>query len=597
MTLNAKQKHAVTCEDPLLVVACPGSGKSRVVVEKVDHILKNHPDPKIIVCTFSREGANELKHRLASRVGEEKANSVFIATFHSLALNHLKRHRIRFRIAKESETRDFLVRAIAQTGLALSFEEASILLQNCKTVPHFEPLNDEAGRIYSAYQALCEKNQIVDFFDIMLMSLKLIREGSMPVLNATHMLVDEFQDCDEIQYQYMMEHVRSGKVTVTCVGDDDQAIYAFRNSLGFDGMARFEREANAVRITLDTNYRCHSEILTPAARLIEYNQDRMDKRLMAHRGRGGTLTVHRYPDPDDEAMAVIKKIFESYGYGLIENDDDVPMDVTLPVQRGDWAILARTNSTLFAVETMLRVHSIPYNMAGKSSWERAPVSHAVTLLKSLTAAKKTGIENILYWAGISNESLDLIHERLETDFSNIFKRQFMEKVEFDDIDADDRKTLLSFIEHAPGWAKNAKKTDDESADLVIKLVFNWMTEHCTRKADLQKLDVARSILLRLRGSLSNRLQLVTKTQEKDTNGVALITMHASKGLEFTNVWIIRSEESIIPSNQNGPLTPSFIEEERRLMYVAMTRAKDHLYISSTNENNPSPFISEAINRA
>lgn len=597
MSLNAKQKHAVTCEDHCLVVACPGSGKSRVVVEKVSHIVDTHSDPRIIATTFSREGANELERRLKRRIGDDKSSRIFVSTFHSLALNHLKRHRIRFRIAKESETRDFLVRAIAQTGLALSFEDASILLQNCKTIPHYTPLNDDAGKLYSAYQDLCSKNHIVDFYDIMLMSLRLIREGSMPVLHATHMLVDEFQDCDEIQYQYMMEHVRAGTITVTCVADDDQAIYAFRNSLGFDGMARFEKEANAVRITLDTNYRCHSEILTPSARLIEFNQDRMDKRLYAHRGRGGSIGVLRYPEPDNEAMGVLMQLFQSYGYGEMQSEEEIPFDVELPIQRGDWAVLARTNSNLFAVESMLRAHGIPFTMAGKSSWDRAPVSHAVTLLKSLSSAKKTGLENILYWAGMSNESLDLVHERLETDFGNIFKRPFMEKVDFDDIPSEERKILSSFVEHAAGWAKSAKKTDDESANLVIKMVFGWMTGHCSRKSDLEKLDIARNVLLRLRGTLANRLQLVTKAPQKDENGVALITMHASKGLEFTNVWIIRVEESVIPSSQNGSLTPAFIEEERRLMYVAMTRAKDNLYLSSTNENNPSQFIAEATSRA
>lgn len=596
MSLNAKQKHAVTCEDHCLVVACPGSGKSRVVVEKVAHITETHPDPKIIVTTFSREGANELKHRLSGRIGDDKASKVFVSTFHSLALNHLKRHRIRFRIAKESETRDFLQRAISQTGLALSYEDASILLQNCKTIPHYQPMNDDAGKIYSAYQDLCSKNHIVDFYDIMLMSLKLIRDGSMPVLNATHMLVDEFQDSDEIQYQYMMEHVRAGTVTVTAVGDDDQAIYAFRNSLGFNGMSRFEKEANAIRITLDTNYRCHSEILTPSARLIDFNQDRMDKRLFAHRGRGGSIEVFRYPEPDNEAMGMMMKLFESYGFGVITNEEELPFDVELPIQRGDWAVLARTNSSLFAIESMLRTRGIPYTMAGKSSWDRAPVSHAVTLLKSLSSAKKTGIENILYWAGMSNEGLDVVHERLETDFTNIFKSSFMAKVELDDISGDDQKIFDNFATHAPGWAKSAKKTDDESAILVIKKVFGWMLDHCIRKADISKLTIAMNVLLRLRGSLSNRLQLVMKTPQKDENGIALMTMHASKGLEYTNVWIIRAEESIIPSNQNGTLSPTFVEEERRLMYVAMTRAKDHLYISSTNENNVSQFLAEAMSR-
>lgn len=590
MILNPKQNFAVTCDDHCLVVACPGSGKSRVVVRKVHHILQEEPSSRIVCVTFSREGANELKHRLVQQVGEDKMPNVHASTFHSLALAHLRRHRISIRIARDAEINEFMRRALALTGVEMSFEEAASAIQNCKTIPHYQPTNDPTGRLYAAYQELCRKNNVVDFYEIMLTSLKLLKDGSLPVLNATHMLVDEFQDSDEIQYQYMMEHVKTGQVKVTAVGDDDQAIYAFRNSLGFEGMARFEREAKATRVTLDTNYRCHREILSAGDRLINLNMDRMDKRLHASRGRGGNVSALRFPDRSDEAEALCNKLFEFY------KADKMAPNSVLPILKGDWCVLARTNFQLEAVEAEFAAHQVPFYKTGKSFWDKAPVSYMLSILQSLTETKKSGIDNLLYWSGVDEESLDLLNEKLENDYTNLFKKDITEKIDLSDIQLKNRKIILSFLEQLPGWVKRGKKKEDESVGTAIHGVANWMLDRADKRPERTRIQIASKALQGLTGSLSSRINTVMKKRKNSEDGVALLTMHASKGLEFTNVWIVGAEENIIPSAVGGQLTDKIIEEERRLMYVAMTRAKDALVISSTADNDESRFVAQAISR-
>lgn len=577
MSLNAKQKNAVSCDDNCLVVACPGSGKSKVVVSKVVSILEQNPEANIVVVTFSREGANELRERLSPLLSENELKHVYASTFHSLALAHLKREKISVRIAKD--VNEYLIRALEHTGCDLSLEEAQKLLQNCKTTLNFQPTNDYASMIYREYQSICKKNNVIDFYDIMNMSLEKISNGSMPVLNLTHMLVDEFQDSDEIQYHYMMAHAKVG-IKVTAVGDDDQAIYAFRNSLGFEGMRRFEKEANAVRVVLDTNYRCKKEILSAAGKLIEYNGSRMDKKLQANRGVGGTVTVTRYPDRKEEAAAVSEKIISTLVNGEV-----------MPKQ---WAVLARNNILLEAIDAVLKNYNIPTIKSFKPIWERSPVSLMLSLMKSFDSKEKTNIDHLLYWCGISNDDLLLLNKLLNNDYSKLFDKRFTDNINTEKLSTIASKKIKIFIRDLNGWAKGNSRSDPERTDSVITSIASFMINSAKKSVDKQRLGIALTVLLKVKGSMLERVAFVTKKNDaKDGVGVHLMTMHGSKGLEFDNVWIIAAEEDVIPSGANLVITESIIEEERRLMYVAMTRARDNLYISSTAGNPASVFLKES----
>jgi len=592
MSLNPKQKAAVACEGHCLVVACPGSGKSKVVVSKVEEIIKSHPEPKIVVTTFSKEGANELRERLSHVLSAEQMQAVYTSTFHSLAFAHLKREGIPIRIAKD--TNEFLMRAIEITGSDISLEEAQQLLQNCKTTPNFKPGSDLASIIYNEYQKICKNNNVMDFYDVMSLSLSKMQDGSLPVLNATHMLVDEFQDCDEIQYQYMMAHVKTGKVTVTAVGDDDQAIYAFRNSLGYSGMERFEREARAQRVILDTNYRCKREILSAAGKMISFNTSRMDKRLFAHRGPGGSIHVTRYPERIHESEAVVSQVIRN----IYDVDADTYINERQRFQQGieakKWVVLARNNILLEGVDAEFKKFGIPTIKTFKPIWEKPPVSHMLNLMKSFDSKDKTNIEHLLYWVGFDQTDLKLLGNIFKDDFSKLFDKKVTEKLNTEKLSVIGSKKIKSFIKDLNGWSKGNSKSDPERTHTVISSIGSWMIGNCKKKRDKSRLHIALSVLLKVNGSMLERVAFVTKkSDDKDGNGVHLMTMHGSKGLEFENVWIIAAETDIIPSSANLVITERIIEEERRLMYVAMTRAKDKLYISSTADNPVSVFLRES----
>jgi len=592
MSLNPKQKAAVACENHCLVVACPGSGKSKVVVTKVEETLKKHPDANIVVVTFSREGANELRERLKPLLTEEQFKHVYASTFHSLALAHLKREKIRVRIA--TDTNEYLLRALEHSGADIAFEEAGKLLQKCKTTPHYKPGSDAAGLIYKEYQAICKKNNVIDFYDIMSMSLDKINDGSLPILNATHMLVDEFQDCDEIQYQYMMAHVRTGKVKVTCVGDDDQAIYAFRNSLGYSGMARFEQEANATRVVLDTNYRCRHEILIPAERLIKHNGSRMDKKLKSARGPGGSVEVFRKPSKESESLAICEKIIET-SFGT--NIDAFTANRTLypeTIDGKEWVVLARNNRLLESIDACLKEYEIPAVKTFKSIWDKAPVSLMLTLMKSFDSKDKVNIEHLLHWIGIEQDDLLKLADIVEHDYSKLFDRKFTDNINTEPLSKLGSSKVKRFIGDLNGWSKGFSRSDPERTNSVIASIGAWMQAHAKKNIDKDRIGMAIPVLLKVKGTINERVAFVTRNDKNEAGtGVQLMTMHASKGLEYKNVWIIRAESDIIPSTVDIVPSEETIQEERRLMYVAMTRAKDKLYISSTGDNPPSVFLKEA----
>lgn len=601
MSLNPKQKAAVSCDDHCLVVACPGSGKSKVVVTKVEEIISRQPNANIVVTTFSREGANELRQRLSAPrdseglpplLSAEQMKRVYVSTFHSLALNHLKREKVSVRIAKD--TNEYLIRTLEQTGCGLTLEEAQKLLQNCKTTPYYKPGADMEGLIYKTYQDFCKRNNVIDFYDIMSLSLNLINNGSMPVLNATHMLVDEFQDCDEIQYQYLMAHVKSGHVKVTAVGDDDQAIYAFRNSLGYDGMARFEQEANAVRIVLDTNYRCKKEILVPAEKLIKHNGSRMDKKLQAARGLGGNVYVNRYPSREAESNALTEKIIDSSFNANMDFFFDNREHFAPSIDGKEWAVLARNNRLLESIDAFLQEYQIPTVKSFKSVFEKHPVTLMLSLMKSFESKDKVNIELLLQWIGVDQEDLIALYKLLNNDYGKLFDRKVTDNLNTSELSKHGSVKIKKFVQDLNGWAKGTSRGDKERTDTVIASIGLWMIAHADKSVDKERLGTAMQVLLKARGSLLERVAFVSSgNNAKDGEGVQLMTMHGSKGLEFKNVWIIAAEAEVIPSTANVVMTDRIMEEERRLMYVAMTRAKDNLYISSTAQNPASVFIKEA----
>lgn len=588
MSLNANQLAAVECDDPLLVVACPGSGKTHLVVEKITRILKRDPYAKVAGVTFTRDGAKELSHRVTKKFGDV-SDRCYVSTFHAMALNHLRRNKVKINLASYSEILNTVTRALDKLAIKdIHPMDALAAIETCKSKVLYAPTDKQTDDIYQAYQEICKRNHIHDFFDVMRMSLDMIKDGSLPVLGATHMLVDEFQDVDEVQFQYLMEHFRTGKVIPTAVGDDDQTIFKFRNALGYDGMLKFERETDATRVTLGINYRCHREILSAADRLIAQNVNRLEKSLVANKGRGGSIGKERFDEREAEAIAVADRIKSTLEVVVVNNEERFNVKPT------QWAVLARNNDLLDEIDAELRARGIPAHKSGTSFWEKAVPALMLTIFRSLARKERLGIEHLLHWAGVTTNDIDLLHELLDDDWISIFDIQAMTTLDLTQFEPVPKDILQEFTVKFSGLAKRARKASDEEIMRVLKGLSDWMLSRTTKKNERKQITLVVSILSRLSGSLLERIQTVTKKPEEESkeNSVTLSTMHSSKGLEFDNVWIIGAEAEIIPSTKDGKFTIEMLEDERKLMYVAMTRARNNLYISSSQDHDESMFLKE-----
>lgn len=601
--LNAEQRRAVESTGHCLVIACPGSGKTRLVVSKIGRILQLDRNAKIIAVTFTRDAANELRLRVLEEVGDWAAASCSTTTFHALALAQLKRAKVKIRLVGEAERKSYIIRAIEACGSEMLFEDAAQTIEAAKSTPHYRAMGDAGGQLVQAYQGLLARNKVMDFHDVMLMALRLLRSGAIPVIGATHMMVDEFQDTDSVQYEYIMEYYKAG-VTITAVADDDQTIYAFRCAMGYDGLARFERETGATRITLGTNYRSHEEILTAADRLIQCNESRMDKELHSKKGRGGEVKLFRIGDFWQEADTLASEIIEISKTNPIPPS---PPEITpsVWVNRGEWAVLARTNMLLDPVQAVFESRGIPFTRTGKTFWSREPASLMLSLLRSIAKRDLAGIDQALHWSGVPESDLDGVHQMIAGNTAHLFSWEGQTVLEYGMFTQYGSRVIEPFMHNLPGWAKHASKRSNERTDMVIGLVARWMENQAENAKDREKrerdkmmIGLAEKVLLQIKGSILQRTTFLQQPRNRDEEaaGVALHTMHGAKGLEFGNVWIIGAEESIVPSAKTVLDGKQGIEEERRLFYVAMTRAKSRLYISSTarNGNFESQFVKEAL---
>ncbi len=411
-----------------------------------------------------------------------------------------------------------------------------------------------------AYCDLLASEGGMDFSDILLLATKGMLSGHIAPLSLKWLMVDETQDADEVQCEWILAHGREG-IEVTIVGDDDQSLYAFRHAMGYEGMQRISGQLVAQEMTLPINYRCAPNILAHAAKLIANNQNRANKNIQAAREGVGIISNYRAADRYDEAAAIVKHIKQS----------------NLP---DTWAVLARTNALLETVETQLMLEDIPYTLSGgKSVWDGVSGSAFVGLLKSMLHNGWTGMANALSICGIKPQ---LLHMELEDKdcwgMLNLIQTSLAEN------DKNANRVISSLLKGHHEWQT---QLSNGNASLVVYAVSGWLNAHC--KGNHGKLiSMLADTLASMRGTLAQRLNLLTRKDEAKAVGVALLTLHGSKGLEYENVWILGVEDG------NLPHPDSTEEEERRLFYVGMTRAKTRLALSSSLEDGmESRFVKEA----
>lgn len=561
--LNPSQREVVDCRAHCVAIAVPGAGKTATIAAKAAMLL-SAPNARVGAVTFSKDAAVELRDRIGSLAGSVAKKRLMAGTFHSLAYKQLssgvegKRD-----IATDGDRIGLLTQALADTGLDWKVEDAITAIEAIKTNFGQVQAGTTEEVLYRAYQDSLERNGKIDFQDMLRLAVEGMQLGTIAPYPLTYLLVDEFQDTDPLQYQWIALHAQAGSI-ITVVGDDDQSIYGFRSALGFRGMESFIRQFDAQPVVLGKNYRCHAEILGAADKIIRHNRDRIPKVLVAHKGPGGEVAFQRFPDEYAEAVAAMEHLAPALS------------------KSQSAAILARTNRILDPVEAVCRSHGIKYYRAsGKSILSRPEGAMMCNLLELVQKTRKTGIDALLSFVGVGTHELQLLHNSGKATGEQHQRKDLVE---------------LGLSENSAGKYRELMKRlaewcalcDRQFYSLVLEGVHEWMLQQAGADQARRAITTTYDVLSRLNGPFSDRLEFLRRDNNKPApDALVLTTMHSSKGLEWDRVWIIRAEETVVPDEKSTEA------EERRLFYVAVTRARRDLRVSMTKRNPTSRFILEA----
>lgn len=606
--LNQAQQDAVETNDNILCCACPGSGKTRILVAKVSHILKTHPSPRIIMTTFSRDGADEMLKRIQNEksIDRQQLRRLTIGTFHALALRQLKEHDKVGKILSEIEARYLILRCLHDTGLELSVEDADTHIARCKSDKVFAEDNPDYARLTACYRKYQREIGGQDFTDLLSQANEMMATGKLKPIGATHVLADEFQDIDRMQFDWLLHHLAQDPIACA-VGDDDQSIYGFRRSLGHRGMMDFVAATNARIITLDTNYRSTSSIVDAASKLISYNIDRVPKKIKTVRGNGCVPKVVALPKEDSHAMRIIHRLDAI----CADNEMSPPLPnqeaYRFAVLPGQAAVLARTNSHLRSIEEVFSKERIPYLRTGRSFWDAPVLQVYLALLQALVSRDGMGLEIALRWARISEAS---IQELVQESGGNLWNR-----ISPDAGSLESRATgnhpLDNLVTLGRGWAKKlASDRAQHSTQGIIDGAAGWMIGVMRKTSahdddghaikdkgardvpGIKQVEAARESLAADKGPLKSRLMAIQRGDKQVIPRVILSTFHASKGLEWDHVFLTDVYDGSVPkvAEDSGD---DELAEERRVFYVAMTRARDSLTIYSRTDKPVSEFLVDA----
>lgn len=599
-TLNQQQFNAVTHEvGPVFVVAGAGTGKTRTLTMRIAYLIEQQNDPeRILAVTFTNKAAREMKERVVNLVGPSGIG-VWMYTFHAFGLQILRRHiamlpygyRPNFSVIDEDDGKKIVKESIKALNLeAKDFSVKSLknMISRYKTkrIEAFEFNEEEL--IYLEYQRRLRDEQLLDFDDLILYTQELLKTQQdlreYYQMYFEHILVDEFQDTDVIQYDILkMLGIKHKHVFV--VGDPDQSIYAFRGSF-YGNNQKFIQDFKADKVVLDQNYRSTNKILDAANRLINHNQNRpAAKNLVSELGPGQEVIYFNAPNDYRETFYVINEIerLQSEGYPLHEI-----------------AILYRNNALSRLFEDALIKQGVPYTIyGGLSFYERKEIKDALAYvrvvldpiqsfyLKRIVNTPRRGIGNVsiqkleTYAREHGLSLFDAIGEAPITGKSKQAFIDFKKSIEVMQQEIDQAKHLddvLNTVLSISGYVDMLKEDKDETSDDRIlnlrELVSVFKRSETFYEGSLQQK------LSQLLDQIALYTELDKSQNQEDA--VILSTIHQVKGLEFRAVFMVVMEESVFPS-EFSTMMPSEMEEERRVCYVGMTRAKRRLYMTSSRQ--------------
>ena len=588
--LNEKQIEAVQHgQGPLLIAAGAGSGKTKTLVSRLLHLLKTGISPeKIIAITFTNKAANEMKKRVAQTLGEPSLNNpekqLFVGTFHSFGVKILKNEAPYFKRTKNftifdnDDSLSLIKKIIKEKDLPKErFNPIGVLgkISNLKSeVAKIEEINPENPfeskiiEIYGEYENILQKSNAFDFDDLITKAVQIFNEQP-EVLSKyqnqyEYILVDEYQDINTAQYQ-LIKLLSQKHQNIFAIGDDAQSIYKFRGS-DFRNFLNFEKEwPKAKIIKLEQNYRSTSIIVSASSAIIKNNKQQKPKELWTKNAEGELIKITAYQNAEEEAWGICGKITEQLKInspaktGITNVFLDEPETKNEPVKIGEIAILYRTNAQSRAIEQALIQSQIPYEIYGGLKF------YARKEIKDLIAG--------LRYAYNPKDAASI--ERLDKNFTKAKSKIFFEHLP----ELTKELTLVQIMsyfmestDYAGYLVKNFKNPSERMEN--VKELINFASQYADPYKFLE--DVS------LMSASDGKPKLLR-------DSVKLMTVHAAKGLEFDNVFLTGCNEGFMPHEQSF-FKADEIEEERRLMYVAMTRARKILFISFYDL--PSRFLGE-----
>ena len=610
---NDKQKEAILKTDgPILVIAGAGSGKTKVLTTKIAYLVENGiPTDNILAITFTNKAAKEMKDRVINMLGSE-AYEIRISTFHSFGVYLMQKHynelgyqknftildsddslTIIKRIMKDLniDPKEYNPRAIRNAISSAKNELISALEYERFTSDNF---SQKVLEVYTRYEQKLLINNSLDFDDLLFLPIKLFRIKPEILKyyqeKYQYILVDEYQDTNEAQY-ILIKMLSAKNRNICVVGDESQSIYSFRGS-NYRNILNFEKDyKDCTTILLEQNYRSTSTILDSANDVIKNNKHRKDKKLWTENGIGEKIEYYKANDEKDEANYVVKNI-----ENLINNNTN----------RSEIAVLYRTNAQSRVIEEALLKSNIPYKVVGSFYfYNRKEIKDLICYLKLIyNKYDDISLQRIINTPkrGIGEKTIENLQNKAQD--NNICM--------YDAIESGKELTFKNIIEEIISIKDNYSLT--ELVDLVLdksgmkqELESEKSIESEIRLENLEEFKSITKAFEEKNGLISledflTEISLVSDvTEHKDEKDVVtLMTVHSAKGLEFENVFLIGMEEGIFPHN-NSFESSEAIEEERRLCYVAITRAKKRLWLVNANHrliygmdnfNKPSRFIEE-----
>ena len=619
--LNKEQKEAATHKNgPLLIVAGAGAGKTKTITHRIVNLIREGIEPsKILAVTFTNKAAKEMRDKIIEAINQSSLvlspSTPFVSTFHSLGVFIIKensravgvtRH---FSILDENDSIYFVKEAIKEIGLdpkqyepkrirnIISREKGKFTYLADYTERASDYLSKVVAQVWNLYEKRKIKENSLDFDDLLLKAVKLLQENKeirkIYQEKWEYLHIDEYQDTNEIQY--LMSRLLCGdKKNICVVGDADQNIYSWRGA-NLKNILNFEKDyPNTKIIVLEENYRSTKNILEAANEIIKKNKYRPDKNLFTNNKIGEKISLYEALDENDEADFVATKILE-----ILDNTTEKMSEI---------AILYRANFQSRVLEEAMLRYNIPYQVLGIKFFERKEIKDTLAYLRAaLNPENLSDIKRIINFPtrGIGKVTLvklfagekenlptkmllkiDNFYKALEEIKEKIQNAKTSEVIKFTVKKSGIETELLAGTEEDLERLENIK----ELATLALKY------DNLENGMGIEKLLEDASL------ASDQDSMMITKSKKETINAVKLMTVHASKGLEFKEVFITGLEDGLFPNRRDGEIkSAEDAEEERRLFYVALTRAKEKLFLSFANFrtifgsrqiNAPSEFISD-----